>query len=279
MIEIPESFTIAKQLNQMIKGKTIQNIITNHSPHKFAFFFGDPALYSILLTGKTIDSVEAYAGLVELSAADTKLVLGDGVNIRYFEKGTSLPKKHQLCVTFEDDSSIVCTVQMYGGMWAFNEGENDDNFYYTVAKEKPSPLSEEFNQAYFQKILQNAKQTISAKALLATEQRIPGLGNGTLQDILFRSRIHPKTKLQALSSDDIENLYYSVKNTLLEMTEKGGRNTEKDIFGNPGAYQTILSKNTLKSPCPVCGNTITREAFLGGNIYFCSQCQELGSVI
>jgi hypothetical protein len=30
---------------------------------------------------------------------------------------------------------------------------------------------------------------LSLKALLATEQRIPGLGNGVLQDILFKARM------------------------------------------------------------------------------------------
>ena len=37
-----------------------------------------------------------------------------------------------------------------------------------------------------------------------------------------------------------------------EMTAKGGRNTENDLFGVPGAYQTKLSKNTGGRPCPEC---------------------------
>ena len=39
----------------------------------------------------------------------------------------------------------------------------------------------------------------SAKALLATDQMIPGLGNGVLQDILYLARVHPKTKIAVLS--------------------------------------------------------------------------------
>lgn|GEM_PF-2077218 len=37
------------------------------------------------------------------------------------------------------------------------------------------------------------------KAFLATEQRIPGLGNGVLQDILWTARIHPKLHKCALA--------------------------------------------------------------------------------
>jgi len=40
-------------------------------------------------------------------------------------------------------------------------------------------------------------------------------------------------------------------------------------------YKTILSANTLKYPCPACGNGLVREAYLGGNIYFCPDCQKI----
>lgn len=71
----------------------------------------------------------------------------------------------------------------------------------------------------------------SLKAFLATEQRIPGLGNGVLQDILYEAGMHPKRKLKSLSDTDIKTLYDSVKGTLKVMTDSGGRDTEKDLAG------------------------------------------------
>ena len=64
-----------------------------------------------------------------------------------------------------------------------------------------------------------------------------------------------------------------VKNTLLQMAQQGGRNTEKDLFGANGGYHTILSNKTWQKPCPVCGGEIIRQTYLGGNIYFCPHCQ------
>ncbi|AMP21222.1 hypothetical protein AZF37_08725 [endosymbiont 'TC1' of Trimyema compressum] len=150
-------------------------------------------------------------------------------------------EQHQLYIQFDDGTAIVCTIQMYGCMLLFKENENT-NFYYLVAKEKPNPLTDAFNEAYFNKILAEAKNTISVKALLVTEQRIPGLGNGVLQDILFNARTHPQTKLKFISKKDIQALFFSIKKTLFEMTGEGGRDTEKDLFGETGGYQTILSK-------------------------------------
>lgn len=272
MLEIPESHTIAEQLNQTVQGKTIQKVQANASPHGFAFYYGDPQAYPGLLEGKTVGRTEALAGQIEITVEDVKLLFGDGVGIRYLQPGEDPPKKHQLHIAFADASSLVCTVQMYGGLWAFKEGEND-NFYYMVAKEKPSPLTDQFDRAYFDLLLADAKPTLSAKAFLATEQRIPGLGNGVLQDLLFKARVNPKAKLKGLKPEDVDRLFQSVKQTISDMTNRGGRDTEKDLFGRHGGYETVLSNKTYKKPCPVCGGPIIRQAYLGGNVYYCSVCQ------
>lgn len=273
MIEIPESNTLANQLTQTIQGKTVLNVTANYSPHKFAWYFGDPANYHSLLSGKQVGSTKAVAGYVEILVEDCRLLLNDGVNLRYYAPGEELPKKHQLKIEFDDESALVCAVQMYGGLCAFPEGAND-NPYYLVAKEKPSPLSDEFNEPYFDALLAGADlKKLSAKAFLATEQRIPGLGNGVLQDILWQAKIHPKRKMASLNDTVRSDLFHAVKSVLFEMTLNGGRDTERDLFGCPGGYKTVLSKNTVGRPCPVCGGTIQKEAYLGGSIYFCAQCQ------
>ncbi len=275
MLELPESYSISKQINQTLKGKLIKNAVANSSPHKFAWYFGDPNNYRFLLTGQIINEAKAVAGQVELYAGDIRILFSDGVNIRYFEKRDKIPVKHQLRIDFEDDSSLVCCVQMYGGLWVYHEGENE-NPYYLVAKRKPSPLSTDFSKSYFDTMFQEEnKKNLSAKAFLATEQRIPGLGNGILQDILFHAKIHPKRKIDTLARDETDGLFDAVKTVINRMAKDGGRDTEKDLFGKNGGYHTILSKNTVGKPCPVCGTLIKKEAYLGGSIYLCEGCQRL----
>jgi len=272
MIELPESRALAQQINEAVRGKKIQNVTANKSPHKFAWFTGDPQSYHSLLAGKTIHSAAAYGGMVEIQAEDIRLIFCDGTNIRYYYPGEELPQKHQLHVEFEDFSSLVCSVQMYGAMLALGEGQTEG--YNECARSKPNPLSDEFDQRYFQSLFTQEAGKLSAKAFLATKQRIPGLGNGVLQDILFNARINPKSKMSALSDDDLTSMYSSVKNTLFEMTINGGRDTEKDLFGCSGGYKSILCAKTYDKPCPECGSAIIREAYLGGNIYFCPECQK-----
>ncbi len=110
---------------------------------------------------------------------------------------------------------------------------------------------------------------------MASEQRIPGVGNGVLQDILFNARIHPKRKALSLSDQERKTLFRSLKTTLKEMTDKGGRDVQTDLLGNNGAYNCILSAKTCKEPCPVCHGAITKEAYMGGSVYYCANCQKL----
>ncbi len=274
MLEIPESINMADQLNRTIRGKVISTVKANASPHKFAFYFGDPEHYQELLEGKAIGKSIPVAGFVEIEADDAIILFNDGVNIRYYKADENTPEKHQLRIEFTDGSSLVCTISMYGGLWVYREGENE-NEYYLIAKAKPNPMSDQFDRVYFSELIDRAKPSMSAKAFLATEQRIPGLGNGVLQDILYNAGIHPKSKLEKLTEEDKSRLFLSIKNTLSTMTKQGGRDTERNLFGNEGQYETKMSKKKLSEPCPVCGGAIIREAYMGGNVYFCPTCQPL----
>ncbi len=102
MLEIPEAKVISTQMNGTIAGKTIRRVQANASPHKFAFFTGDPAGYDALFAGREVTGAEPLAGQIEIAAGEMRLVLSDGVNPRYFASGESGPEKHQLHIEFSD---------------------------------------------------------------------------------------------------------------------------------------------------------------------------------
>ncbi|WP_139650946.1 zinc finger domain-containing protein [Raoultibacter phocaeensis] len=274
MLELPESTTVARQIAETFEGRKVAFVEAAHTPHGFAFYSHDADAYPNLLVGKTLDTCEAAGGIVDVTVGDVHLAFNDGTNVRFVEAGGALPKKYQFYLRFDDGGGIVCSVQMYGGMMLYENGVTD-NFYYNVARTLPSPLTDAFDKPYFDALVAKADPKLSAKALLATEQRIPGLGNGVLQDILFNAGVHPQKKLRDMDRSNIDALFASVKTTLAAMTAQGGRDTDKDFFGKPGGYATILSAKTKERPCPHCGGPITRKAFLGGNVYFCPVCQPL----
>ncbi len=274
MIELPEAAVLAEQLNKKVKGRKIKRVVAAQSPHKFAWYHGNPQKYNSLLKGKIINNAASAGGIVEIRADNIIIALSDGAGLRYHYDDKQLPQKHQLLLEFDNFTFLTASIQMYGGILCFKQGKCE-NKYYLTAKEKPSPISKKFNEKYFHNLLSDTNmQNKSVKFLLATEQRIPGLGNGVLQYILFNAKINPKRKIDTLTETEKKELYHSIKTVLIDMINRGGRDTEKDLFGNNGGYITKLSKNTVGQPC-VCGSLIKKENYMGGSIYYCSKCQEL----
>jgi len=274
MIELPESYVLVEQINKALKGKVIKKAVANQNPHTFAWYTGKPEEYHNKLFDKTITSADVYSGAVRIFAEDIIMIIT--TPIKFHGEGEKLPKKHQLYIEFNDSTSITCTVQMWGCMFCFEENDPEGIPMGHIVNDCPSPLEDKFDKDYFRSLLERETlSSLSAKAFLATEQRIPGVGNGVAQDILWIAKIHPKRKMSTLSEDELKGLYNSVKVTLKDMAVQGGRDTEKDLFGNAGGYKTILSKNTVNEPCPKCSTEIRKEAYLGGSIYYCPCCQKL----
>nr|WP_122012551.1 endonuclease VIII [Maliibacterium massiliense] len=273
MIELPESHTLAAQLRARVVGRRVVRCEAARTPHKLAWYTGDPADYARDMADAPITEAVALGGLVRLGVGERFLTLSDGVLLRYLGPGERRPERHQLLLELDDESALVCRVQMYGGITFFREAQND-NPYYWAAHDAVSPLTSAFDAAHFARLLAGCDpKKISVKAFLATQQRIPGVGNGVLQDILLRAKLHPKRRMGTLDDAALAALYQSLKDTLLEMTSKGGRDTERDLYGCTGGYATLLNSKTCGRPCPVCGAAIEKGAYLGGNVYYCPQCQ------
>lgn len=273
MLELPEVITLSKQANNALTGKTITHVFNATKPHKFTFYNGDPLEYGKLLIGKTLQISKGYGMFVDFFLSDgIVLNIGDGTNPRYYKPNDKVPDNYQLLLTFDDDSFLAFTVAMYGFIGAYPHGIID-NKYHQSSISSISPLDKRYTEKEFDKLFTEAKKTLTVKAILATEQRIPGVGNGVLQDILFNAWVNPKQKILDLSDTKKETLFNSLKNTLKQMTSKGGRDTQTDLYGNSGGYKTILSSKTWKNPCPRCNSTIIKEAYLGGSVYYCPTCQ------
>ena len=116
MLEIPESYSFARQAADMLSGRTVTDVFNATHPHKFTWYLGDPADYRARLVGKTVRAAEGHGAFIDMLLDDeTHIALSDGVNLRYHAPGAEVPPKYQLLIAFDDDSFLVFTVAMYGG--------------------------------------------------------------------------------------------------------------------------------------------------------------------
>jgi len=139
MIELPEAVVIAQQITETLCGKRIAHAVANASPHKFAWYTGDPATYDDRLAGKVIGAGAGVGGDIEFAAGD--MVLSISAPIRYHVQGEKRPKKHQLLVEFEDGTAISSSAQMWGGFFCFPAGTKAGFSDADIARQRTSPLT------------------------------------------------------------------------------------------------------------------------------------------
>lgn len=273
MIEIAEAFVFAKQMTKELKGLTITDVKVLTTPHKFCWLSGEPEKYEEILLGLSVIEVKSSAHYLRIILSDGhELAIAEDVNLEY--KPLHLKTdKHQLQLTFSNDYVLEFKVKLYGFIPLGTKEFLNNNFpYYKVAVDAIDPRDPMFTFDYFIKTTGIDLGKGSVKACLATEQHIPGLGNGTLQDILFDSKISPRRKVSSLSLHDQKTLYNSVIKKIDEMITFGGRDTVLSMFGEKGGYEVIMKNDREK--CPLCQTPIVKEAFMGGKAIYCPKCQK-----
>ncbi len=276
MFELPECVTLARQMNDALKGKTIERGQLGNSPHKFVWYNRSHDEFEGLTKGKAVGPVRAKGRwlFVPLRPGYVLLLGECGGKALYHPPGSEVPKRYHLYITLDDGSFFTLTTQMWGAMELFEEGDEQEREY--VKGMRPTPVEAEFTADYFSALVDDLArgQKRSAKALLTQEQIIPGLGNAIAQDILFRAGLHPRHPIADLNGVQRQTLYRAIVDTVADVIEKGGRYDEYDLYGRPGGYVRIMDKNALGRPCPGCGGDVEKIQYLGGACYLCPKCQE-----
>jgi len=285
-MNIATGYVVCRQLDEMVIGKTIRKITANQNPHAFVWFAIDPSRvftddsaavdFSGLLVGKTVDRVNVNTGgygFFNFLHIGNRALITDIVP-RYVAPDEKVPKRHQLLIEFDDGSALTYSASLGGAMFLFETDENGDAIEYK--SDFPFVNTDAFSYDFFKSIIKQTEgKAVSVKQLLATKNRIPGIDNNILQDILWEARVNPKTKVISLSKDEIARIFAAVKTVPTDIIEAGGKDTDKDVYGNLGGYKSQVSRNTLGKPCARCGETIVKEAYLGGSVFYCPDCQKL----
>jgi formamidopyrimidine-DNA glycosylase len=276
MIELPEAIVISRQMSAELAGKAIAEAVHMQSPHKFAFISKlTPEEHAAILVGRTLGpTVESGNSIVAEVQDGYRLVFGcGGERILYHTSPGTLPKKHQLLLRFTDDTYLTVTVQGWGNVFLMTEEEALTHRH--VGWDRIGALGDAFSLDYFQNLFAalEPEDKRSIKYLVISEPGVWGVGNGYLQDILFHARIHPRRRAVEVGPEERQVLYGAIRRVLQEAVDLGGRDSERDLYNQPGGYTRLMDSRTVGQPCPACGTAIEKISFLGGACYLCPQCQ------
>jgi formamidopyrimidine-DNA glycosylase len=136
------------------------------------------------------------------------------------------------------------------------------------------PDALEVSAETFFRILQREKRAI--KPLLLDQTFLCGLGNIYVDESLFRARIHPLTRADCLSRDQVRVLHRHMRRVLNQAIKAKGTTVSdyrgpEGIVGGFQAYLRVYDR--AGEPCPACGALIEKTRVGGRGTHICPGCQ------
>ncbi|MBW1688975.1 MAG: hypothetical protein JRS35_28450, partial [Deltaproteobacteria bacterium] len=115
------------------------------------------------------------------------------------------------------------------------------------------------------------------KSFLLNQERIAGIGNAYVHDILFLAGLHPQRIIDTFTDDEIEALWDGIQKGLKPSLRKRGAFYERDLYGKPGGFKMkdILVGYREGKPCPSCGEKVVKIKTGSTSSFICPKCQPL----
>jgi formamidopyrimidine-DNA glycosylase len=270
MPELPEINNIARQMDERLAGKTILDVDVKQEK-----CLNMPLdAFKSMVVGKAIDKVGSRGKWIvtELSG-ETCLMISLGMNgdILYHTPGEEYTDKYQYLFRFTDGSSFHIRFAWFGYVHAADRESLPR--HGMTASLGDDPLSDNFTRERFRAMLKGRKGGI--KSFLMNQHNIAGIGNVYIQDILFKSRLHPNRKIESLSDAEKDALHDDIVQHLQHAKGLGGLVWERDFYGNPGRYEYSQVGHRPGAPCPVCGTPVKEIRTGSTRSYICENCQRL----
>ncbi len=136
------------------------------------------------------------------------------------------------------------------------------------------PTARAFTPHALARLLAGSRQEL--KPWLLRQDRLAGLGNIYASEILFAARIDPRRPAGSLRSQDVRRLWRSARRVLAHAIACRGTTFSDfgDAGGRPGGFQRRLAVYGREHrACRGCGRPVRRIVQQGRSTFFCAFCQ------
>ncbi|HMM80634.1 MAG TPA: bifunctional DNA-formamidopyrimidine glycosylase/DNA-(apurinic or apyrimidinic site) lyase [Pyrinomonadaceae bacterium] len=273
MPELPEVDLVARQLQRLLKGRTIETaklirarLAPSTTPAVFSRRLRDSTFTEVRRRGKYI--------LIEFDISHTLLVhLRMSGRFMLLDEEDENPKFAHAVFQLTDGQRLVFDDQRHFGLMKIVK-TNEIASSPEIAKLAPEPFSEEFTVDQFHRSLKAARRTL--KEFLLDQTKVTGLGNIYAAEVMYAAGVHPSVKANRISRPRAERLFSAIELTLRQALKmsKRGKLDPRNINGNyaPENGRWLVYGREGK-PCETCSNMIKRITHAGRSTYFCPVCQ------
>ncbi|PFE03670.1 DNA-formamidopyrimidine glycosylase [Bacillus cereus] len=273
MPELPEVENVRRTLENLVTGKIIKDVIVTYP--KLVKRPDDAELFKEMLRGETIERIERRGKFLLLYVTKYVIVSHLRMEGKYLlhKEDEPIDKHTHVRFQFTDGTELhYKDVRKFGTMHLFKKGEEFDKM--PLADLGPEPFDAELTPGYLQERLKKTNRKI--KVVLLDQRLLVGLGNIYVDEVLFRSGIHPEREASSLTKAEIEKIHEATVATLAEAVERGGSTIRTYINsqGQIGSFQELLNVYGRKGePCVTCGSVIEKTVVGGRGTHYCPMCQ------
>jgi formamidopyrimidine-DNA glycosylase len=266
MPELPEIANLARQLDQRLPGKVIAAIEVVQPK-----CLNLPVeAFRAALNGARVDGAAHHGKWIKIHTDRGWLLLNLGMGGEILlVSPDALPAKRRLVFAFTDATCLSANFWWFG--YAHYAAEGELGQHPQVGRLGPNAL--ELDAPRLKELLHGQRGAI--KAFLLDQDRVAGIGNAYIHDILWLARLHPLRKIPTLSEAEIEGLARAIDAGLRPSLEQGGAFYEVDTYGNKGGFtfEQIRVGYREGQPCPNCAAPIVKIKTGGTSSFICTECQ------
>lgn len=268
MPELPEVETVARQLDKSLSGQRISDLIVldsklDHLPGQRSLLCGS-RLDTVFRTGKQVALTLNHG-----TRDPTWLLVHLRMTGRLFHH-QSLP---------EDNKHVRVRLLLEKGCLDFVDTRRFGTVVVCRSRgDLIPPGIEPFSGAFTAKRLLElaARSTGPIKAFLLRQDRITGLGNIYVCEILHACGVSPHRAANSLSPADWSCVVTQTLRILTLAIELCGTTFRdfQDSRGTEGGFAAMLAVYARAGqPCPRCGGSVIREAISQRGSFWCPGCQ------
>lgn len=274
MPELPETETIARDLDRAISGSIIESVsiarpdvLREVTPRELAR----------RVKGARIERSWRRAKLVvvDLSTGDRLLVQPRFTGALIVDDGTldrSLLTYSTLRFVLQNNRALhYCDVRRLGTVALMDE----PRFAEYTGELGIEPLDRSFSPAQLSGVLRGSAQAI--KKVLMDQRKIAGIGNIYANEALWRARVDPSRMARSLTTREAGALHDGIVSVLTEAIDARGTSFRdyRDARGERGGFaEQLQAYGREGKPCPRCGaRLVGTHAIDGRSTTFCARCQ------
>jgi formamidopyrimidine-DNA glycosylase len=278
MPELPEVETIARGVDERLRGDRIETVWFSEKPEPFN---SPPQLMAKELHNRRIDRVHRVGKHIVFDLADRPasspglqwiVHLGMTGRLLVADPATPIPSHTHAVLHLKSGRELrFVDPRRFGRMALYGVSTKKTKpKRFEGTGQEPLNISADDFAALFR------PRRTSIKAALLNQKLLHGVGNIYADESLFRAGIRPRRIARHLKRAELDRLHASLQSVLKEAISLGGSSVSDyvDAAGVAGFFQ-LEHRVYLRTgqPCLVCGAPIRRMVLAGRGTHYCLHCQ------